>query len=85
MAGRTILIIAHRRSPVVHTDRIVVLDYGGIVQEDGQAEWLQDLQRAHAALYQRDLLVSIAELQFLKRALPQVRALPNERRGWCLI
>ena len=44
MAGRRVLIIAHRLSTVVQTDRIVIRDYGRSVQEGRQAELLQDLK-----------------------------------------
>ena len=36
--GRTVLIIAHRLSTVVHADRIVVLEYGKIVEEGSHDE-----------------------------------------------
>ena len=38
--GRTVMIIAHRLSTVVHADRIVVLEQGQIVEEGSHNELL---------------------------------------------
>ncbi len=38
--GRTVMIIAHRLSTVVHADRIVVLEQGQIVEEGSHKELL---------------------------------------------
>lgn len=48
--GRTALVIAHRLSTVVRTDRIVVLDRGSIVEE-GTHEQLLELGGAYKRLY----------------------------------
>jgi len=58
LAGRTVFVIAHRLSTVVHADQILVLDRGAIV-ERGTHEQLLAMRgtyhRLHAAQLRRDV------------------------------
>ena len=55
MCNKTVLIIAHRLSTVVHADRIVVLKDGSVV-EIGKHQELLDKGGAYAMLYQTQLV-----------------------------
>jgi len=57
LRGRTSLVIAHRLSTVQHSDRILVLEEGRIV-EDGSHEQLLGAQGPYARLYQAQLQTS---------------------------
>jgi subfamily B ATP-binding cassette protein MsbA len=57
LAGRTVFVIAHRLSTVVHADQILVLDRGAIVERGTHAELLAHrgtYYRLHAAQLRRD-------------------------------
>ncbi|MFI5256273.1 MAG: ABC transporter ATP-binding protein [Gemmatimonadales bacterium] len=57
LAGRTVFVIAHRLSTVVHADQILVLDDGEIIERGTHAELLSQhgtYYRLHAAQLRRD-------------------------------
>ena len=60
MAGRTVLVIAHRLATVQEADRILVLDGGRIVEQGSHRQLM-----ARGGRY-RDL----CERQFIEMALP---------------
>ena len=57
LAGRTVFVIAHRLSTVVHADQILVLDRGAIIERGTHAELLRQrgsYYRLHAAQLRRE-------------------------------
>lgn len=55
MADRTVFIIAHRLSTVRHADKIVVVNYGEIVEEGTHDELLAKENGVYASLYRAQL------------------------------
>ena len=61
MAGRTVIVIAHRLSTVRRADRIVVLDGGTIVEEGTHAELLRR-GGLYSRLYERQFAPQMSEV-----------------------
>ena len=55
MADRTVIVIAHRLSTVRHADKIVVVNYGKIVETGTHEELVQNPDSIYGALYQAQL------------------------------
>jgi len=55
MADRTVFVIAHRLSTVRNADKIVVVNYGEIVEEGSHEELLKKDDGAYSSLYQMQL------------------------------
>lgn len=55
MADRTVFVIAHRLSTVRHADKIVVVNYGEIVEEGTHEELLSRENSVYASLYRAQL------------------------------
>ena len=55
MKDRTVLIIAHRLSTVKNADKIIVVNYGEIVEVGSHEELLKKENGIYAALYQAQL------------------------------
>ncbi len=55
MADRTVFVIAHRLSTVRHADKIVVVNYGQIVETGTHEELLADENGVYASLYRAQL------------------------------
>lgn len=55
MEDRTVFVIAHRLSTVRHADKIVVVNYGEIVEEGSHEELLKKENGIYAALYKMQL------------------------------
>lgn len=55
MSDRTVLVIAHRLSTVRHADKIVVVNYGKIVEVGSHDELLQNPDGIYASLYKAQL------------------------------
>lgn len=55
MADRTVFVIAHRLSTVRHADKIVVVNYGEIVEEGSHEELLAKENGVYASLYHAQL------------------------------
>ena len=55
MADRTVFVIAHRLSTVRHADKIVVINYGQIVESGTHEELLAHENGIYASLYQAQL------------------------------
>jgi subfamily B ATP-binding cassette protein MsbA len=58
MAGRTIIVVAHRLTSIQHADRILVVDQGKIVEEGGH-----DMLIRHNGLYASLYVRGVAEAQ----------------------
>lgn len=52
MEGRTTIVIAHRLSTIKHTDRILVIDAGRIIEEGSHAELLQKEDGVYRGFYE---------------------------------
>ncbi len=55
MKDRTVLIIAHRLSTVRHADKIIVINYGELVEEGTHEELIQKENGIYASLYKTQL------------------------------
>ena len=55
MKDRTVLVIAHRLSTVRHADKIVVINYGKIVESGSHEELLNKPDSVYGALYKAQL------------------------------
>ena len=55
MKDRTVIVIAHRLSTVRHADKIVVINYGKIVESGTHEELLQQNESIYASLYKAQL------------------------------
>lgn len=55
MKDRTVLIIAHRLSTVRHADKIIVINYGELVEEGTHEELIQKENGIYASLYRTQL------------------------------
>jgi subfamily B ATP-binding cassette protein MsbA len=55
MADRTVFVIAHRLSTVRHADKIVVVNYGQIVESGTHEELLAQEDSVYASLYRAQL------------------------------
>ena len=65
LEGRTSFIVAHRLSTIVHSDRILVLDAGKVIEEGTHAE-LIDKKGAYHKLYTNQYSEEMLELLFKK-------------------
>jgi subfamily B ATP-binding cassette protein MsbA len=55
MKDRTVIVIAHRLSTVRHADKIVVINYGKIVESGSHEELLNKPDSVYGALYKAQL------------------------------
>ena len=55
MADRTVLIIAHRLSTVRNADKIIVVNYGEIVETGSHEELINKENGIYASLYKTQL------------------------------